>query len=242
MSVLKVNDLSASYRKNKVLHDVSFEVQAGSLTSIVGPNGAGKSTLLKVMLELHPRLSGSVTFFGSSLGKMKTRIGYVPQRGSVDWDFPTNALDVVMMGLYGQVGWLKWPKRSHKDKALAALDQMGMADYAGRQISQLSGGQQQRVFLARALVQDADLYFMDEPLAGVDAATERAIMTTLKELKTAGKTVMVVHHDLQTVEDYFDHVLLLNRTVVAHGKTEDVFTKDNVYRAYGGALRWMKEA
>lgn len=242
MSVLKVNDLSASYRKNKVLHDVSFEVQAGSLTSIVGPNGAGKSTLLKVMLELHPRLSGSVTFFGSSLGKMKTRIGYVPQRGSVDWDFPTNALDVVMMGLYGQVGWLKWPKPSHKDKALAALDQMGMADYAGRQISQLSGGQQQRVFLARALVQDADLYFMDEPLAGVDAATERAIMTTLKELKTAGKTVMVVHHDLQTVEDYFDHVLLLNRTVVAHGKTEDVFTKDNVYRAYGGALRWMKEA
>lgn len=242
MTVLNVKDLSASYRKNKVLHDVNFEVQAGSLTSIVGPNGAGKSTLLKVMLELHPRLSGSVTFFGSTLGKMKTRIGYVPQRGSVDWDFPTNALDVVLMGLYGQVGWLKWPKRSHKDKALAALDQMGMADYAGRQISQLSGGQQQRVFLARALVQNADLYFMDEPLAGVDAATERAIMTTLKELKMAGKTVMVVHHDLQTVEDYFDHVLLLNRTVVAHGKTEDVFTKDNVYRAYGGALRWMKEA
>lgn len=242
MTVLAVNGLSASYRKNKVLHDVTFNVQPGSLTSIVGPNGAGKSTLIKVMLELHPKLSGTVSFFGSTHSKMKTRIGYVPQRGSVDWDFPTNALDVVMMGLYGQVGWLKWPNRSHKEKALASLDQMGMADYAERQISQLSGGQQQRVFLARALVQDADLYFMDEPLAGVDAATERAIMTTLKELKEKGKTVMVVHHDLQTVEDYFDHVLLLNRTVVAHGRTEDVFTKENVYRAYGGTLRWMREA
>lgn len=242
MSVLKVQGLHASYRKNKVLHDVSFEVEQGSLTSIVGPNGAGKSTLLKVMLELHPKLSGNVSFFGSTLRQTKTRVGYVPQRGSVDWDFPTNALDVVMMGLYGRVGWLKWPSKSHKEKAMASLDQMGMADFSDRQISQLSGGQQQRVFLARALVQDADLYFMDEPLAGVDAATERAIMTTLKNLKMSGKTVMVVHHDLQTVEDYFDHVLLLNRTVVAHGKTEDVFTKDNVYRAYGGSLRFMKEA
>ncbi|RAR42266.1 metal ABC transporter ATP-binding protein [Paenibacillus sp. MDMC362] len=242
MSVLQVQDLNASYRKNKVLHHVSFEVGQGSLTSIVGPNGAGKSTLLKVMLELHPKLSGNVSFFGSSLSKTKTRVGYVPQRGSVDWDFPTDALDVVMMGLYGRVGWLKRPNKSHKEKAMASLDQMGMADFANRQISQLSGGQQQRVFLARALVQDADLYFMDEPLAGVDAATERAIMTTLKDLKMAGKTVMVVHHDLQTVEDYFDHVLLLNRTVIAHGKTEDVFTKEHVYRAYGGSLRWMKEA
>ncbi|MFC7680286.1 metal ABC transporter ATP-binding protein [Paenibacillus sp. GCM10028914] len=242
MSVLSVQGLSASYRKNKVLSEVTFDVQPGSLTSIVGPNGAGKSTLLKVMLELHPKLSGTVSFFGSTLGKMKTRVGYVPQRGSVDWDFPTNALDVVMMGLYGQVGWLKLPKRRHKEKALASLEQMGMADYAQRQISQLSGGQQQRVFLARALVQEADLYFMDEPLAGVDAATESAIMSTLKELRRSGKTVMVVHHDLQTVEEYFDHVLLLNRGVIAHGKTEDVFTKENVYRAYGGALRWMKEA
>ncbi|GAB6930983.1 manganese ABC transporter ATP-binding protein MntB [Paenibacillus sp. JCM 10914] len=242
MSVLQVKDLSASYRKNKVLRSVNFQVEQGSLTSIVGPNGAGKSTLLKVMLELHPKLSGNVSFFGSTLAKTKTRVGYVPQRGSVDWDFPTNALDVVMMGLYGRVGWLKWPKKSHKDQAMASLEQMGMADYANRQISQLSGGQQQRVFLARALVQDADLYFMDEPLAGVDAATERAIMTTLHDLKLSGKTVMVVHHDLQTVEDYFDHVLLLNGTVVAHGKTEEVFTKDNVYRTYGGSLRWMKEA
>lgn len=240
-TVLSVEDVSASYRKNKVLDGVRFKVRPGTITSIVGPNGAGKSTLLKVILDLHPRLSGEVKFFGGNYGKMKSRIGYVPQRGSVDWDFPTNALDVVMMGLYGRIGWLKWPRRAHRELALKALSEMGMEDFAGRQISQLSGGQQQRVFLARALVQDADLYLLDEPLAGVDAATERAIMDTLKELKAKGKTVLVVHHDLQTVEDYFDHVLLLNRTVVAHGPTGDVFTKENIYRTYGGTLRWLGE-
>ena len=190
-----------------------------------------------MLLELHPRLSGTVSFFGSAYSEVKARIGYAPQRTSVDWDFPTDALDVVMMGLYGQIGWFKWPRRSHREKALAALGEMGMLDYAGRQISQLSGGQQQRVFLARALVQDADLYMLDEPLAGVDAATERAIMEMLKLLKSKGKTVLVVHHDLHTVADYFDHVLLLNRTVAAHGPTEAVFTQDNVYRTYGGSLR-----
>lgn len=241
LPVLSVNDVSASYRKNKVLDQVSFEVQAGTLTSIVGPNGAGKSTLLKVLLELHPRLSGSVSFFGGTYSKGKLRIGYVPQRGSVDWDFPANALDVVLMGLYGKIGWLKWPKRRHQELALAALNEMGMADYASRQISQLSGGQQQRVFLARALVQDADLYLLDEPLAGVDAATEEAIMNTLKLLKNKGRTVLVVHHDLQTVEDYFDHVLLLNRSVIAHGPTGEIFTKENIFRTYGGTLRWMGE-
>lgn len=242
MSVLKIENLSASYRKNKVLYDVNFDIQPGSLTGIVGPNGAGKSTLLKVMLELHPKLTGKVKFFNSSLSKTKTRVGYVPQRGSVDWDFPTNALDVVLMGLYGKIGWFKWPARKDKERAMESLSKMGMADYADRQISQLSGGQQQRVFLARALVQDADLYLMDEPLVGVDAATEAAIMATLKELKMAGKTVMVVHHDLLTVEEYFDHVMLLNRTIIKYGKTEEVFTKENVQKAYGGVLRWMKEA
>lgn len=237
--VLSVSELSAAYRKNKVLDDVSFNIQSGTLTCIVGPNGAGKSTLLKVMLGLHPKLSGSVSFFGSSYDEAKSRIGYVPQRGSVDWDFPTNALDVVMMGLYGQIGWLRWPKRSDREKAMDALAEMGMADYAKRQISQLSGGQQQRVFLARALVQDAALYFLDEPLAGVDAATEKAIMSTLQILKNKGRTVLVVHHDLQTVEDYFDHVLLLNRTVMAHGPTKETFSKDNIIRTYGGSLRWL---
>ena len=236
-SVLRVREVSASYRKNKVLDKVSFEVQPGTLTAIVGPNGAGKSTLLKVLLELHPKLEGTVSFFGATYARAKTRVGYVPQRGSVDWDFPTDALDVVLMGLYGKIGWLRWPRRKHREMAMEALDKMGMADYAKRQISQLSGGQQQRVFLARALVQEADLYMLDEPLAGVDAATERAIMDMLKTLKNAGKTVMVVHHDLQTVEDYFDHVLMLNRSVIAHGPTREVFTDVNISRTYGGTLR-----
>lgn len=238
-TVIKVENLAASYRKNTVLYDVNLEVKAGSLTGVIGPNGAGKSTLIKTMLNLHPALSGKVTFFGQPFKKARSRIGYVPQRGSVDWDFPTDALDVVTMGLYKQIGWFRWPSRSDKKKALEALDKMGMADYADRQISQLSGGQQQRVFLARALVQNADIYFMDEPLVGVDAATERAIMTTLRELKEAGKTVIVVHHDLQTVEDYFDHVLLLNRTVIAFGKTSETFTQENIAKTYGGNMRFI---
>ena len=241
MNILEVDKLSAAYRKNTVLTDVSFSVNQGALTGIVGPNGAGKSTLIKVLLDLHPKLSGNVSFFDSSLKKVKTRIGYVPQRGSVDWDFPTNALDVVMMGMYGQIGWLKWPQKKHKEKAFRALRKVGMADYAQRQISELSGGQQQRVFLARALIQEADLYFMDEPLAGVDAATERAIMAILRELKNEGKTVLVVHHDLQTVEDYFDQVLFLNRSVVAHGEVLSTFTTENIEKTYGGTVRWLKE-
>ena len=240
-SILTVQHLSASYRKNKVLDDVNFELKPGTMTSIVGPNGAGKSTLLKVMLELHPMITGNVLFFGKNYKNAKSKIGYVPQRGSVDWDFPTSALDVVIMGLYGQVGWFKWPNKNHKEKAMVALKEMGMENYADRQISQLSGGQQQRVFLARALVQNADLYFLDEPLAGVDATTERAIMDTLKILKERGKTVMVVHHDLQTVEDYFDHVLMLNRSVIVHGPTEEVFSKENIMKTYGGTLHWLGE-
>ena len=239
--VVEVKNLAASYRKNIVLRDVNFCVQAGTLTGIIGPNGAGKSTLLKTMLTLHPALQGSVKFFGLPFKKAQKRIGYVPQRGSVDWDFPTDVLDVVTMGLYGQIGWLRRPKRLHREKAYSALTQTGMAEYAERQINQLSGGQQQRVFLARALVQDADLYFMDEPLAGVDAATERAIMNILQQLKASGKTVMVVHHDLQTVKDYFDHVLLLNRTVIRHGQTDQVFTKEHLAQTYGGTMRWMRE-
>ncbi|QKY70695.1 metal ABC transporter ATP-binding protein [Lentibacillus sp. CBA3610] len=237
--VIQVDHLSAFYQKNTVLYDVTFDVAPGSLTGIIGPNGAGKSTLIKTMLHLHPILTGNVSFFGQPFHKVKKRIGYVPQRGSVDWDFPTDALDVVTMGLYGKIGWLKRPSKTHRAQAMSALEKMGMKDYANRQISQLSGGQQQRVFLARALVQEADIYFMDEPLAGVDAGTERAIMEILKELKSAGKTVMVVHHDLQTVEHYFDHVLLLNRTVLHYGKTEETFTKENIADAYGGNMRWM---
>ncbi|MDG0790009.1 metal ABC transporter ATP-binding protein [Cohnella ginsengisoli] len=239
-AVLEVTDLNASYRKNAVLERVTFKIKPGTLTAIVGPNGAGKSTLLKTLLDQHPRLSGDVAFFGEAFRRVKPRIGYVPQRGSVDWDFPTDALDVVTMGLYGKIGWLRRPGRTHKEQAMRALSEMGMADYAGRQISQLSGSQQQRVFLARALAQDADLYMLDEPLAGVDAVRERVIMDTLQRLKRQGKTVMVVHHDLQTVEDYFDRVLLLNRTVVAHGTTAEVFTRERLSAAYGGMLRWLE--
>ncbi|UOQ83554.1 metal ABC transporter ATP-binding protein [Gracilibacillus salinarum] len=236
---LKIENLAASYRKNNVLYDVNFDVEAGSLTGVVGPNGAGKSTLIKTILDLHPALTGNVEFFGLPFKKAKKKIGYVPQRGSVDWDFPTNALDVVTMGLYGKIGWLKRPSRKDKAKAFESLEKMGMEGYADRQISELSGGQQQRVFLARALVQDAALYFMDEPLAGVDAATEKAIMNILQELKSSGKTVMVVHHDLQTVEEYFDHVLLLNKTVKHHGRTETTFTPDHIADTYGGNMRWI---
>ena len=239
--VLRVSGLAAAYRRNRVLEDVTFDIMPGTLTAIIGPNGAGKSTLLKSLLDLHPRLSGEIRFFGTTYRNAKRKVGYVPQRGSVDWDFPTDALDVVMMGLYGQIGWFRRPGRRHRELAMAALEKMGMGPYAKRQISELSGGQQQRVFLARALVQDADLYLLDEPLAGVDAATERAIMELLKTLRSGGKTVLVVHHDLQTVEDYFDHVLMLNRTVVAHGPTAEVFTGEHLARTYGGMLRvWEK--
>lgn len=239
--VIEVENLSASYRKTPVIEQIAFKVKPGTLTGIIGPNGAGKSTLIKTMLQLHPSLTGEVTFFGKHYKSVKKRIGYVPQRGSVDWDFPTTALDVVLMGLYGKIGLMKWPRKEHKRRAYEALEKMGMATYASRQISQLSGGQQQRVFLARALAQDADIYFMDEPLAGVDAATERAIMKILKELKEQRKTVMIVHHDLQTVAEYFDWVLLINRTVIAHGPTDKAFTKENIMKTYGGNLKWIKE-
>lgn len=237
---LEVKNLSASYRKNIVLYDVNVKVKTGSLVGIIGPNGAGKSTLIKTILNLHPALTGTVRFFGQSLHQVKKRVGYVPQRGSVDWDFPTDALDVVTMGLYGKLGLFRRPGRKEREKALEVLKKVGMDEYAKRQILQLSGGQQQRVFLARALVQEADLYFMDEPLAGVDAATEKAIMTILAELKGKGKTVLVVHHDLQTVEDYFDHVLFLNKTVLAYGATKDTFNEQNIVKAYGGKIFFTK--
>jgi len=173
---------------------------------------------------------------------VRSRVAYVPQRESVDWDFPVSALDVVTMGRYGRIGWFKPVTRTHKAAALEALDRVGIASLAHRQISQLSGGQQQRTFLARALVQDADLYLMDEPFAAVDAATERAIVTLLQELRSAGKTCLVVHHDLQTVREYFDHVILLNMRVVAHGPTATVFNNENLQRAYGGKLTLLTEA
>lgn len=235
-SPLSVQNLTVAYQKKPVLRDISFEIPEGKLIGIVGPNGAGKSTLIKAALGLIPRVTGEVTLYGRPYKEQRKLVGYVPQRESVDWDFPTSALDVVMMGRYGHLGWFKRPGAKEKELALACLEKVGMTDFADRQISQLSGGQQQRIFLARALAQDAQLYFMDEPFVGVDAATEKAIITLLNELKLQGKTVLVVHHDLSTVKEYFDWVMLLNVQLMALGPVDDVFTKDNLQRAYGGRL------
>lgn len=240
--MLKVEDLTIAYHKQAVVESVSFNVPEGKLIGIVGPNGAGKSTLIKGILELVPRLSGNVMINGQSYKAMRKMVGYVPQRESVDWDFPTNAIDVVTMGRYGHLGWLKRPGKAEKAKAMECLEKVGMAEFATRQISQLSGGQQQRIFLARALAQEADLYFMDEPFVGVDAATERAIIQLLMELKRKGKTVLVVHHDLSTVEDYFDWTLLLNQKLMDIGPTKAVFTKDNLQKTYGGKLAILSES
>lgn len=238
----EVDDLTVAYHRKPVLWDIDFAAAPQSLTAILGPNGAGKSTLIKASLNLLPRASGRMRFFGEPYENVRHRVGYVPQRETVDWDFPVDALDVVCMGLYGKIGWIRRVTRGHRLKAMEALEQVGMADFAHRQIRQLSGGQQQRVFLARALVQEAELYFMDEPFAGVDAATEQAIIETLRALRSRGRTILVVHHDLQTVSAYFDQVLLLNTRVVAAGPTAGTFTPENLRKTYGGRLTLLDEA
>ena len=233
---LQVRDLTVSYGRKPVVWEAEAGFPRGCLAAIVGPNGAGKSTFLKAVLDLVPRASGRISFFGQTYAKARSRIAYVPQRESVDWDYPVNACDVVAMGLYRRLGWCRWVGRSEKKRAYEALERVGMGEFAERQISELSGGQQQRVFLARALVQDADLYLMDEPFAGVDATTEKAIIDILRGLKSAGRTVVCVHHDLPTVADYFDHLLLLNMRVVACGPMEETLTLGNMKNTYGGRL------
>jgi manganese/zinc/iron transport system ATP- binding protein len=239
---LSVSDLTVAWHRKPVIWDVDLEVPPGQLVGVVGPNGAGKSTLLKAIMDLVPKASGRVEIFGQSYRQSRQRVGYVPQRESVDWDFPINVLDVVTMGLYGKIGWCMPVRSRHRDIARKALEQVGISELANRQISQLSGGQQQRTFLARALVQDADLYLMDEPFAAVDAATEKAIVEILRNMRQAGKTALVIHHDLPTVPEYFDSVVLLNMRVVASGPTKDVFTRENLERTYGGRLTLLDEA
>ena len=239
---LTVHDMTVAYHRKPVLWDIDLDIPEGKLIGIVGPNGAGKSTLIKACLDLIPKASGKVRIYGRPYAKQRKLVGYVPQRETVDWDFPVSALDVVAMGTYGRIGWCLPVTRKHKATALAALERVGMAEFARRQISQLSGGQQQRVFLARALVQEASLYLMDEPFAGVDAATEKAIVDLLRGLRAAGRTVLAVHHDLQTVPEYFDHVMLLNMRIVASGPTEEVFTAENLQKTYGGRLTLLDEA
>jgi len=236
---IDATDLTVAYKDKPVLWDVDLQVPAGTLMAVVGPNGAGKTTLIKTLLGLIHPAAGQVLILGKPAAEQRRQIGYVPQRGSVDWDFPTNVLDVVMMGRYGALGWIRRPGRMEWELAMGALEKVGMVDYAGRQISQLSGGQQQRVFLARALVQDASVYFMDEPFQGVDATTERTIVELLRDLRRAGKTVVVVHHDLQTVPEYFDWVTLLNVRRIASGPVQEVFTEQNLRLAYGGRIAFL---
>lgn len=241
LAPLSIHDMTVAYQRRPVIWDIDYDAPPGQLIAIIGPNGAGKSTLIKATLNLVPQVSGEVRFFGEPYSRVRDRVAYVPQRTSVDWDFPVSALDVAAMGLYRRIGWFRSVSRKYRELAREALGRVGMADYAQRQIRQLSGGQQQRVFLARALAQNADLYLMDEPFAGVDAATERAIVEILRELRQSGKTALVVHHDLQTVTEYFDQVLLLNMRLVAAGPTATAFTEENLRRTYGGKLSLLDQ-
>ncbi len=242
VAAIEVHDLTVAYMTQPVLWDIDLRLPQKKLIAIVGPNGAGKSTLLKAVLGLVKPLTGWIQVFGEEYAKKRSWVAYVPQRETVDWDFPTTALDVVTMGTYGELGWFRLPRKRQRRAAMACLEELGIVDLADRQISQLSGGQQQRVFLARALAQRARLYLMDEPFAGVDAATERAVIQLLKKLREDGCTVVAVHHDLQTVPDYFDHVVLLNLRLVAAGSVETTFTDENLNKTYGGRLTALSKA
>lgn len=239
---LEIHDLTVSYHKKPVLWGIDLEVGEAQLVGIIGPNGAGKSTLIKTIMGLLPPSSGWVKCYGKPVSKQRHLIGYVPQRETVDWDFPVTAFDVVLMGRYGHVGLFRRPSRKDHEIARTCLERLGMSSMADRQISNLSGGQQQRVFLARALALESQIYLMDEPLAGVDAATETAIIAMLKELRTQGKTCLVVHHDLQTAAEYFDSIILLNMRLVAHGPTAEVFTPELLQKTYGGRLTILADA
>ncbi|MFT6796883.1 MAG: manganese/zinc/iron transport system ATP- binding protein [Maribacter sp.] len=233
LPAIQIDDLTVAYDYKPVLWDIDLVIPEGVLMAIVGPNGAGKSTLIKSILGIIKPIAGTVQVFGKPYKKQVDKVAYVPQKGSVDWDFPTTALDVVMMGTYGSLGWIKRPGQKEKKASLEALEKVGMLEFKSRQISQLSGGQQQRIFLARALVQNAEIYLMDEPFQGVDATTEKAIINILKELRQAGKTLIVVHHDLQTVPEYFDWVTFLNVKGIASGPVMDIFNDDNLTKTYG---------
>ena len=239
---LSIKDLTVAFGKKPVLWDIDLDIPKGSLTAIVGPNGAGKSTLLKSALGILKPTAGRVDVFGQPFARQRSQIAYIPQRNSVDWDFPTNVLDLVLMGTYSDLGWFKRPGKPEKDRAMKALEKVGMHDFSEHQISQLSGGQQQRIFLARALIQNAAIYIMDEPFVGVDAVTEKAIVTLLKELRDQQKTVIVVHHDLQTIEDYFDWIFLLNVRQIAFGKVKDTFTDEHLRLTYSGRHSFIPQS
>ena len=229
---IEIRNLSVTYRTEPALWNIDVDFPEGQMIAVVGPNGAGKSTLIKAVMGLVPITAGKVSVYGRPYSKQRSKVAYVPQRGSVDWDFPTDALDVVEMGLYGKLGWLRRPNSQTRERARECLGKVGLEDYADRQIGQLSGGQQQRVFVARALAQDPQIYLMDEPLNGVDAITEKTILSILESLRKEGKTIVMVHHDLQTVDKYFDWVVMLNRNLMAAGPIGEVFTKENLDKTY----------
>jgi manganese/zinc/iron transport system ATP- binding protein len=237
--VIEVHDLTVSYDQSPVLWNVDLSLPSGKLIGILGPNGAGKSTLIKAIMGLVKPTSGYVKIFDKTLQDVRSRISYVPQRESVDWNFPASVLDVVMMGTYGKLGLFKRPGKKEKEIALGCLDQVGMMSFVNRQISELSGGQQQRVFIARALAQEADLYLMDEPFAGVDMATETAIFQLLKDMTAKGKTIIVVHHDIHSAMNYFGWIIMLNLHLVGSGPTELVMTEELLRKTYGGKLNLL---
>lgn len=239
--LVEFHDVTVAYGRRPVVWHVDLAVDAACLFGIIGPNGAGKSTLLKAALGLVPVVGGDVRFFGHPLREVRTRVGYVPQRETVDWDFPVSAMDVVLMGTYGTLGWFRRPGPRERRLAEESLDRVGLADVAGRQIGRLSGGQQQRVFLARALAQQADVYFLDEPMAGVDVRSQERIFGVLAGLRSEGRLVIVVHHDLRTAAEWFDRVALVDMRLVAAGPTADVLTPENLRRTYAGQLEILDE-
>lgn len=240
--ILEVEQLTVNYEKTSVLWDINFAIPEKKIVGILGPNGAGKSTLLKTLLGLLKPLSGLISFFGKPLSQVRKKVGYVPQRSSVDWDFPITAFDLVMMGRYGKMGLLKWASKEDKEATRLALEQVEMLPFANRQIGELSGGQQQRLFIARALVQDADIYLLDEPFAGIDMATEKTLVHLFQALREKGKTLLIVHHNLASTEQYFDWLILLNTCLIASGPVEEVFNQQNIWRTYGRSSILLDEA
>lgn len=241
VSAITVNHLNVSYHGNDAIQNVSFSVSPGKLVGIIGPNGAGKSTLLKALLELIPRDTGEILMEGKDISEVRKRIAYVPQRSNIDWDFPITVIDTVLLGTYPNLGIFKRPKKKEKALANNCLEKVGMGEFANRQIGELSGGQQQRVFMARALAQQADIFFLDEPFVGIDVSSEKTIVTILKELRDSGKTVLVVHHDLSKANDYFDELILLNKELIGVGEVEKVFRSEILAKAYNTQFPFFKE-
>lgn len=236
MSTISVKGLSVSFGRKRVLTNIYLEVEKGKIYGVIGPNGAGKSTLFKAILDLLEVDNGTVKIEGQSIDKVRKKVVYVPQKNDVDWQFPATVFDIVMMGRYPHKKVFQRLNKADEEIAMQALEEVGMTAFKNRQIGELSGGQQQRVFIARALCQESDIFFLDEPFVGVDITTEEKIIQILKRLAKAGKTLLVVHHDLATVRKYFDKVILLNQRMIAYGDTETVFNEENIARAYGGQL------